>query len=438
MREKTREKQDMHEVESGADNLYSMPPVPQVHAQALPPGVGPQIDLDAQARLADGEPFLAPAPQRDRMILGYGHSRVGRMPPYGGSPTSGPLTGLPQRGVRPPPVPAAFARQVLEPGHQEPDPLKKLPFAEVDPRAPQEVMFEAVETIGRSAAALRSIPEFRSGGSGRHAPVGGAVGPVGSGGARVGTSIGLRQVDAAKTSDRGLYVAGSASGARWDVSGAVSERRHRSGDDCAAGAKPRAPLSPLNSLKGYSRQVAAVQAKEHQQPDPLSYRPPEVRDAPPSGPGFKGYSKAFKGLAHMPSLPEVPLPPPLPDTTTPDLESERRLLAARAALSGLGGRFGARRPCRPMDMIEALRPSAARLEWRREKRRLGESASQAVPGPEKQTRGGRGQFVDRGSAEVSPATPKARGASGGAAQPKSALDTACRPVQKYPAAAGVG
>jgi len=51
--------------------------------------------------------------------------------------------------------------------------------------------------------------------------------------------------------------------------------------------------------------------------------------------------------------------------TGPDLERERRLLEGRAALAGLGGRFGARSRCQ-FHAADALRPSPGLLELQRE------------------------------------------------------------------------
>jgi hypothetical protein len=416
----------------GTGGAASIAPLPALHAPSLPPGVGPQIDLESPGRSPAAEPFLARTPQRGG-ILGYGNARTGRMPPHGGSPSSGPLTGLPLRA--PPPVPPAFRKQALEPGHQEPDPLAGIAAVEVVPRSAGEDFARSLERLERSVAAIRSVRPSRRGSAGRHQAVAAAAGPAGTGGARVAASLGVPAAESVRTSGRGVYVAGRASGARWDVDATVAApgagRVRDAGMDngCGAGTGPkRRPLTPLQSVTRYSRQQAALETKIQDAPAPEASKPPEVQRVGVSGPGTKGMSTGTKGLSKGAAAPPAREFAGMhgrqdgDPTTEPDPESERRLLALRARITGLGGRFGtgARRRCGE-DPTGALRPAPGPVEWRRENRK-------------EQTRIGRG-------GDTEPPAPKGRGPAVSGERrdvvASRADDEGCALPQKYPARAGV-
>ncbi len=427
--------------EGTAEGGGGAPPLPQLHAAGLPPGVGPQIDLESLGRSTEAEPLLAPTPRSNGTILGYGHARVGRMPPHGGSPSSGPLTGLPLRA--PPPVPPVFRRQALEPGHQEPDPFKRIPAVEVEPRVAGEDLGRSLERLERSVAAVRSVPARRRGGAGRHEPVATAAGPAGAGGARVAASLGIPWADSVRGSDRGTYVAGRASGARWEANASVRLRVAGGGDPCAAPATGRKrPLTPLQSVKRYGQQQAASGAKIREGSGPEASRPPEVQPVGVSGPGTKGMSTGTKALSKARGAPPARSFAGMEGKqsddagTKPDPESERRLLALRAEIGGLAGRFGARRRRCLVDPTEALRPARGPVEWRREDRAaLTKPGGQgrAEPPASKASKESRASVPLGGGSRTVPGTAGKRRASG-ASLPD---EEECALPQKYPARAGV-
>jgi hypothetical protein len=433
------ENQTIREAEGPAGGAAGNVEILQPGAGAIPPGALPQVNLESGTS-ADAEPFLAPAPRSNGTIRGYGHARVGRVPPHGGSPSSGPLTGLPLQTRRPPPAPPVLRRQALEPGHREPDPFLKIPAFDPDLRLPAEVLLEGIEGIARSAAALRSVPEPRRGGAGRHGPLVGAASPAGSGGARVAASVGVPLAESVRTSDRGLYVAGRASGARWDSNGKVAPRPPAT-DRCAArgSAAGGRPLTHLQSVLRYARhQQARGEKIEDTSETPASGIPPPVQ-AQSSGASAvtraasKGVSPAFKGLskAQAPARSFAGMEGRQGDEgdAKPDPDRERRLLAGRAMLQGLGGRFGARSRCQ-VDPSQALRPAPGLAELRREgasAQELARTHADAQPNP----RGKRS--AGAASAKPSDAGRTRRGPA--AVQPQAGECPVAS--QKYAAEAGV-
>jgi hypothetical protein len=144
-----------HDTEGAASGPDARPEIPNPILGAVPPGALAQIDAEAMGRAtaAEAATFLAPAPERGGMILGYGHARTGRMPPHGGSPSTGPLTGVPltRRGAPTPPVSSPGTRCATR--SRRSPPRSKFP-----PACPAR---RSDRSIGSSARRQRSGPRVR-------------------------------------------------------------------------------------------------------------------------------------------------------------------------------------------------------------------------------------------------------------------------------------